>query len=224
MRATYLAIAIILFLAALSRRAGAGTESLPTTKPVGFDESFRKSQEDRPQLYDIHSAALDAALKKPAELLQFITAPGTAYLDRRAAAVQGARSIPPEQMPVVLRERDEINAEAACGWGLQPDARAERYLGLHMVVRQPKAQTLTVLGHRWDLPAKSSPYPLSWDEEALAPWPWQVQMALNDLFYYMVPTIFRTQAAAPDHHRRSSALAQFQPEVRACRAIAGQDG
>jgi hypothetical protein len=182
-----------LFMAALSGGAGAVTESLPATKPVGLDESFRKSQENRPHLYDIHSAALDAALKKPAELLQFITAPETAYADRRAAAMQGAKSIPLEQMPTVLRERDEMNAEAAAdSWGLQPDPRLELF---RIVVTQPKAQTLTVLGHRWNLPAKYSPYPLSWDEEAHAPWPWQVQMALNDLFYYMAPTIFRDDQA-----------------------------
>src|SRR5580704_2204956 len=51
--------------------------------------------------------------------------------------------------------------------------------------------TLNVLGHTWKSSAKRLPYPITWDEESRAPWPWQVEQALEDLFNRMIPSIYR---------------------------------
>ncbi len=166
--------------------------TIPTTGKsesiTDFTTALAKEGEAHPNLYEIHSDALFRALSYPETLLQFITSPQTDYADRRAAAVQGATRVPVTQMPIVLKDLDEMREQGwTTGWGLKPnplDQAPHFYLNDDPV-------TLNVLDHTWQSPAKRLPYPITWDEESKAPWPWQVEQALEDLFNRMIPSIYR---------------------------------
>jgi hypothetical protein len=183
---------VVFSLTTMNDSLFAQTATMPTTMKsesiTDITAALAKEGEAHPNLYEIHSDALSGALSHPETLLQFITSPETAYADRRAAAVQGASSVPLTQMPIVLKDRDEMREQAwNTGWGLEPnplDQAPHFYLNDGSV-------TLNVLGHTWQSPAKRLPYPITWDKESKAPWPWQVEQALEDLFNRMIPSIYR---------------------------------
>src|SRR5207248_2754110 len=57
------------------------------------------------------------------------------------------------------------------------------------------ARERQVLGHLWVVPEKAIPYPLTWPEGAQAPWPWQVQQALSQLYACLAPDDLAKAAA-----------------------------
>jgi hypothetical protein len=186
-------VAVAFFsLTTLNDSLFAQTTTIPTTGKsesiTDFTTALAKEGEAHPNPYEIHSDALSRALSHPETLLQFTTSPETAYADRRAAAVQGATHILVTQMPIVLKDRDEMREQGwTTGWGLKPnplDQVRHFYLNDDPV-------TLNVLGHIWQSPTKRLPYPITWDEESRAPWPWQAEQALEDLFNRMIPSIYR---------------------------------
>ena len=48
----------------------------------------------------------------------------------------------------------------------------------------------TILGHQWTPPKELVEYPLTPAERERAPWPWQVQQALQDLYGGLVPSTY----------------------------------
>lgn len=175
---------VILLLATLSTSAHAADPASPSSRP-SEDSDLAKIENQIPYLREYHSPSLTKALSSPETLVKFITSPETAYADRKAAAFQGGRDVPLSQMAMILEERDELRAqERNTGWGLLPDLRNS--------VPQPPPSiagpaVITVLGNAWQLPADRSPYPSTWEQQAKAPWPWQAEVALDDLFNWMTP-------------------------------------
>lgn len=169
---------------AIGQKLGPETRPAPVPRRAAAAAAAGRLSAARPPLYEIHSEALSAALKHPESLLDFITDPKTKYSDRRAAALQGAKLIPVRLMPTVMRECEEVGRLGQAGWwnmGRNPlDA-------LYRPVRELKKGEVNVAGHVWKAPAEQLPYPRNWEEEAAAPWPWQVEQSLRDLFGYMAP-------------------------------------
>ena len=135
----------------------------------------------REDLLQFRSPALSSALESPAALWDFLTSPTTPYLDRRAAAVQAQDVFPVSFLPKLMAALGELREEETKDhWGLRShpisaiawDARR---------FRPPASHERTVLGHRWVTPEAMSDYPLTPEEEAKAPWPWQIHRALDDL-------------------------------------------
>jgi len=130
-----------------------------------------------------HSTAESKALAHPETLLQFIIAPETSYTDRLAAVFHGAKTIPVTQMPIVLEDRDELSEQdRKYGWGMLENPQNQL-----LEIYEDPPPTLNVLGHIWRAPATRLPYPQTWREESHAPWPWQVEQALENLFDRMAP-------------------------------------
>jgi hypothetical protein len=44
-----------------------------------------------------------------------------------------------------------------------------------------------VLGQPWTVPRTRSPFPLTWEEETAAPWPWRVRRALDEVYQALSP-------------------------------------
>jgi hypothetical protein len=151
--------------------------------------AMRAGSEPRPNLEAVTTPALSAALQDEDHLWAFLTAPDTPYLERRAASVQGRKvfSVAPGRPGLgrLTSAIAELRAEALLsnlGVEVSPlDSRGR--LG------QPpdSRQGVMLLGHPWTVPAPALEYPLTWDEEARAPWPWQVQQSLMALFGQLLP-------------------------------------
>ena len=169
-------------LALVSSALFGAPASEPASQPTQIEIAFQKAATSRPSLSEIHSAALSNALSRPDRLVDFITNPQTNYADRMGAAMQGANLVPVQQMPTVLHDRDELDHEfLKCGWGLLPNPMSQTALPYF----DDHADSRMVLGRWWDAPPKRLPYPITWEEESKAPWPWQVQQALDTLFVEM---------------------------------------
>jgi hypothetical protein len=143
----------------------------------------RAQRETRPDLEKYSSAALTGALTSPESLWEFLVAPETPYPDRLAAALQGANVLPCEFLPRLMSARGELRAEErAHAFGLWPHpmSAAPRIAGVSASSKSASART--ILGHKWPVPAQLSDYPLTWQEECAATWPWQVEQALDQLF------------------------------------------
>ena len=150
-------------------------------------ESLKGEKDDRPDLRAARSPDLEKALESPAHLVAYVTVPQTPYLERLAAVVQGARFVPVEQMPTVLEDLDELRAEEAIhNWGLLPNPHAARPQRVRTSAAPDPRRT--VLGRPWTLPPQPTPFPLTWEQESRAPWPWQVEQALDAMVNAMVPT------------------------------------
>lgn len=136
-----------------------------------------------PDFASITSDSLRAALAEPASLWNFIVDPSTSHTERMAAAVQGARVLPFDSLPRLMSAIGELRREAAVHrWAIAPHPHdsapdAIGVLGLDGIARER-----TVLGRAWSLPSVRTPFPLTWEEECAAPWPWQVAQALGYLF------------------------------------------
>jgi hypothetical protein len=129
--------------------------------------------EHRPFLNQIRSPELAKALTSPDAFWNFITAPETAYSNRMGAAAQGVNVFPLHWLPRFLATESELAKESRLhGWGLKPhpensvivlEPTFDRYLKTGL----PRERE--VLGHRWVVPEKAIPYPMSWEEESLTP-------------------------------------------------------
>lgn len=142
------------------------------------------------------SIALTRALKDPKTAWEFIISPDTSYLDRRAAAIQAR--------PLFQRAGDFLDwlsrlhsafadlRKVQWLWGIRmhPDSAAMRndeQLRATLKGIPENERTRRTLGHLWRIPAEPIDFPLTWKEESRAPWPWQVQKALNDLYFGFGP-------------------------------------
>ena len=105
----------------------------------------------------------------------------TPYIERRTAATRAMTVLPFSKVPVkwiprLLKAQDELEVPARIYFGLVPP----RCWALPMILKGTPGKEQTILGHSWTPPKEGTPYPLTFDEELQAPWPWQVQEALKD--------------------------------------------
>ncbi len=157
-------------------------------------ERMRIAHEDgdhRQRYRDLHLPILEEARENPEALWKFLTDPATPYLERQAAAHRCTDVFPPEFVPRLVDaiealkphswgvRRYPINAAFAPGGGPEP-----------MLPDEP----INVLGHEWEPVAAPIDHPLTWDEHVAAPWPWQVERALN-------ATWSSLSHRMPRHHR-----------------------
>lgn len=180
----------------------ASTEPLvaaPAVDPAHLAERRRLAEvalhAPRPSLGAVSTPALTAALHDPERAWAMLVAPETPYPERRALAAQWKDTFSLEFLPRLVRALAELRAESAAhGWGLEPHPSAALPpFGPHDPV--DGSRVASVLGSPWTVrqsPAGARDYPLTWEEEAAAPWPWQVQETLEQLFVALAP---RTDAA-----------------------------
>lgn len=141
---------------------------------------MQAEKEPRPDL-----AAVPLQCKNSDDLWKLLTDPATPYLQRRAAAVQGAKSFPLERLPQLAAALSELRQERErSNFGLKHhplDSRPLRF-GPPAGPAPP-----SLLGKPWTCPARETDYPLGWAEEARAPWPWQAEQALSSLQGQLFP-------------------------------------
>ena len=151
-----------------------------------FEECARKQKErssdPRGNFSQYSFKSVDEALKDPETFWKFITAPETPYIERRAAATQAMKALPFSEVPAkwiprLYAAQDELEKAAQIYFGLVPPrCWSVAYFGGRGLEKERM-----VLGHSWTPPDAETPYPLTFDEELTAPWPWQVNEALKDL-------------------------------------------
>lgn len=149
--------------------------------------TFRPA-EKTPDLWTLKSKALTTALLSPERLWSFLIDPTTTYDERLAAAAQGAAQFPAEFLPKLEFARGELEREQRMHyWGMRASmANAVSLDSMRSIDSladiPPIEHFRQILGHFWLLPTKERDYPESWIEKRGAPWPWQVQEALNRLY------------------------------------------
>ena len=147
-------------------------------------------REERPNLSQVELLKVKEALKDRERWWAMLTAPETPYLERRAAAVQGAKLLPFEWLPRLMAARRRLRKEEGLHlWGLGPHTLWAHITPsfpqrLRVVQDLPGGRDRSLLGQVWRFPEQEGEWPLLWQEEARAPWPWQVLRALDDLFLY----------------------------------------
>jgi len=135
-------------------------------------------EEQETALLARRSPALTEALKSYESWWKFLLSPETDYSDRRAAALQGQQLFPIQNLPLLMEIRRKLKAEQErSNWGL-PMAPCVQY---HWAYQMPSSFEL--LGVVWNPPAKIDKYPTTLELKRKAPWPWQVSIALEDLFW-----------------------------------------
>lgn len=156
-------------------------------------QTIQAEPEHRPSLNQIRSPELTQALTSPEAFWIFITAPETAYSNRMAAAAQGVEIFPLKWLPRLLAAQAELAQERGLhNWGMKPNPNNSALVftlpSLDKFLKTGLPREREILGHRWIVPETGSPYPMSWTEESLAPWPWQVQQALNQFYAALCPS------------------------------------
>ena len=141
-----------------------------------MDSRPRESVVSGDQLLKMRAPGLSKALEDPESLWLFITAPGTSYLQRLAAALQGRDTFPVERIPRLMAAIGELRRESKLHyWGLEPRYQS----AINMYWRElpslknvvPKQRERTVLGKRWTIPTSELPFPYTIEEKERAPWP-----------------------------------------------------
>ena len=159
---------------------------LSNMPPVDLQEALTKTNAPRPDLSAMTSPALTTALQNPETLWQFIIAPDTPYPERLAATLRGKDVLPTSWFPTVLAAKRELEREQQRhNWGLWPHPLWESTAIVDWTSVAERERDRLILGHPWRVPTTRSPYPLSWDEETRAPWPWQAQQAVQILWASM---------------------------------------
>ncbi|HQY65113.1 MAG TPA: hypothetical protein PK141_27155, partial [Polyangiaceae bacterium] len=152
----------------------------------------------RPALDGVTTPAITAALREPERAWSLLTAPTTPYLERRALAYQWKSTFQLDYLPRLTRALTQLRPEAAAhGWGLDPhpDPLADPLAaalarGRGGPTDADGSRVTSVFGVPWTarrLPDGRRDYPLTWEEEAAAPWPWQVHRTLEELFTSLFP-------------------------------------
>ena len=136
-----------------------------------------------------------AALSDPERAWALLTAPSTPYLERRALAQQWSATFPLALLPRLTQALTRLRSESAAhGWGLDPHPDALSGPLAALAVPPPAevdgSRVTSVFGVPWTVrqrPAGLRDYPLTWEEEVAAPWPWQVHHTLEVLFQSLFP-------------------------------------
>lgn len=125
------------------------------------------------ELLALRTDRIDRALQSPELLWEFVTRPEPFYLERRAAARQGA--LPPEWLPKIWAAIGEVQRQhSTFGIAVHPLSVAPRF-------PWERPAPGRILGHLWNPPIQLIDFPLTPEELERAPWPWQVAVAFGDL-------------------------------------------
>ncbi len=178
-----------------TERAGpAASASAPSPSTIALSPRDRRklalegSRAPGPDLATVAMPTLTAALVDPDRLWRLLIAPETPYLERRAAGVQGRAVFPLARLALLTAALAELRREESKhAWGLEPHPMSARPSFSRGAVVPGAARTATVLGQPWTEPERRAEYPLTWEEENAAPWPWQVQQTLQQLFGALLP-------------------------------------
>lgn len=158
-----------------------------TREPEPSDAASQKqsllsiSREDfRPRYYEVDLPILDEARDDPEALWDFLTSPSTPFLERMAAAHRCGDVLPTE---IILRVFDAIDELQFYDWGvLHHPLSSVGWPPDDIVVAQlQRGEPIDVLGHKWTPPDEPIEHPITWEEHVAAPWPWQVEQALNQI-------------------------------------------
>jgi hypothetical protein len=147
-----------------------------------------QTAKQQPDFGSIQSPELTQALTDAESFWKYVTAPETKFELRRAAVAQAQGMLPLEYLPKLVDAEAELQKEQELhGWGLADNNyRKNAAWLLDNFARQGLPRERTVLGHAWRVPYKASSYPITWKAKCEAPWPWQVQQALQG---YRLPRI-----------------------------------
>lgn len=122
--------------------------------------------------------------------MQFLTAPDTRYRERIAAASQGKQVFPITWLVRLVTTLDDLREEQMLHrWGLKPSPMSAGFA----VPRRPllpEERTRHILRHDWVVPDKPTgfePVSNNLTQMSDAPWPLQVQTALDCLYNEIVP-------------------------------------
>lgn len=141
----------------------------------------------RPGYDEIKSVKLSCSLDDPEAVWKYMTAPETPYIQRLALAYRGDEWFPPRFMRRLMEARNLLRSEEQLHyWGMKQhphDALAFFLLRSWKSLQDipDSLRKRKILGSQWTVPSAETDYPISWEEECDAPWPWQVQRALNAL-------------------------------------------
>jgi len=140
------------------------------------------------QLQAVRSDRITRALRSPDDLWAFVTSAEPMYLERRAAAYQAKGLVPVTWLPKIWRAIGELRREQASSEFLLKSHPISATVYMPQGPRREGPRS--ILGHTWTPPAQPIDYPLTPRERERAPWPWQVQQALNDLTGGLVPSTY----------------------------------
>jgi hypothetical protein len=141
----------------------------------------------RPTLSAAETERLLASLRDPETYWTFLIAPDTPYLERCTAAENAHTALPISCVPRLVTARHELELERRLhGFGLRAHPRSA-IAGVYSDSRGNVPRHRILLGSSWEIPPKLGDYPLTWAEQVCAPWPWQVEQALERAFSEMLP-------------------------------------
>jgi hypothetical protein len=128
--------------------------------------------------------AVRAALRSPTSAWEFITSPITGYINRRFAASEAGKTIPPDWIPRILDARRQLVIEQNLHhFGVQnnPFSAQGPWLGMP---RDPIGDEIRriILGNSFVVPEFWVDFPLTDQELERSPWPYQIALALGDLY------------------------------------------
>ena len=217
MRKTNLALMAIIALALVTASAQAQlfrprimSEQEVSERARAIEQAEAKANFPRPDFAAVTSPTLERALKTPDSFWEFVTSPEPPYMERMAAVrrmqtrdfnAQAQQIYPVERLPQLMAAIGELNRarrqfEPGKEWGLKPHPLSSRSQFLDESTKSPVAGTEFILvGHAWSVPAQSSDYPITFEEESRAPWPWQLNQLLNELLRAIQPY---ASAVAPE--------------------------
>ncbi len=125
-------------------------------------------------------AKVRAALRTPEALWRFVIAADTEWADRMVAAKRA--HLPMTFLSrVAAVDRELAREEGQHAWGM------ERFIPRYSAIAYfPRSEfhgrrTRKIIGREWELPEDILDEPLTYEEKAAAPWPWQVQQAIATL-------------------------------------------
>jgi hypothetical protein len=125
-----------------------------------------------------------AALRSPTSAWEFITSPVTGYFNRRFAASEAGKTIPPDWIPRILDARRQLVIEQNLHhFGVQnnPNSAQGPWHGTPRY-RMGNEIRRNILGHSFVVPEFWVDFPLTDQELERSPWPYQIGLALGDLY------------------------------------------
>ncbi len=147
-------------------------------------EAGRKMRLPRTDLATVNTPGVDRSLHDPEFMWSFLTSPSTPYVERMAVADRAP--FPPEFLARLASARALLSKEQRLHfWGLKDQPGNMAYIsreGLGKLrMSTIKDRSRNILGHIWIVPMWDSDYPFGEEEESAAPWPWQVQKAMDSV-------------------------------------------
>jgi hypothetical protein len=130
-------------------------------------------------------AMVHAALVSPARAWDFITSPTTGYINRRFAASEAGKTIPADWIPRILDARRDLAIEQKLHhFGIQNNPFSAQGPWWEKTPRDRTGGEVrrNILGNDFVVPEAWVDFPLTDQELRGSPWPFQVGLALGDLY------------------------------------------